>query len=345
MEIIKEVILEEGVIHVLDNSGDEPLLNEYTLDLKEETYNFLIKHIEKCLRDEELRYAHFNDGRSMVKELCFEHFEHKTDFLTTSKELSRQMFGLIKSKGNIPSCDLVIVKFSSEQGPFIGIMKMDYVKNFIHHINFVEDKLGIDIIPQYIGLPGSSQKIQKCAFIRPRMDNRDYDLLVIDKQTAKKEDEDYGSNYFIGNFLNCSITENERDMTKGLVKAAELWTRDKLKENAPRAEEVRSGIKRLLKEEDNIDVRELSQNLFKEEEEVGNDFFQYVTSQGVKEEVIVDKDWVDKKLKRIRLKIDKDIDLYINSEVYEDINRFEVKRNGDGTLSMIIKHVRNYEER
>ena len=52
-----------------------------------------------------------------------------------------------------------------------------------------------------------------------------------------------------------------------------------------------------------------------------------------------------KKLKRIRLKIDKDIDVYINEEAYHDERRFEIQRNGDGSINMIIKHVLNYHEK
>lgn len=60
------------------------------------------------------------------------------------------------------------------------------------------------------------------------------------------------------------------------------------------------------------------------------------------EEFKVDEQYVDKKLKRIRLKIDKDIDLYITEESYKDPSKFEIKRNGDGSIDMIIKHVINY---
>jgi len=50
-------------------------------------------------------------------------------------------------------------------------------------------------------------------------------------------------------------------------------------------------------------------------------------------------------LKRVRLKIDKDIDLYISEEAYNDINRFEIERVGDGSINMKIKHIINYTEK
>ena len=61
MEYIKEININEAIIHVLDNNADEPILNEYALDLDEEKYNFLLKHIQRCLKDEELKYGVFKN--------------------------------------------------------------------------------------------------------------------------------------------------------------------------------------------------------------------------------------------------------------------------------------------
>ena len=345
MEYINEINITEAIIHILDNNNDEPVLNEYSLELNEDTYNFLFKHIEKALKDEDLRYAVFNEGRSIVKELSQEYLNGETDLITVSKEMARQLFTLMKSNGKIPSCDLIFVSISTEYGAMIGILKMDYIKNYIHTINFSDNKIGINIIPQLIGLPGSSQRIQKSVFIKPVREDLDFHLMVIDKQSKSKENEDYGSNYFISNYLSCTIVENERDMTKNFVKAAETWTRNHLKDDAHAAENVRSTIKKTLKEEDIVDVKVLSENLFIDQKEVQNEFVEYIKKQGVNENLNVDKQWVDKKLKRVRLKIDRDIDLYIKEEAYDDKNRFEINRNGDGSINMVIKHVMNYDEK
>ena len=345
LEYIREININEAVIHILDNNSDEPILNEYTLELNEEIYNFLLKHIEKAFKDEELKYAIFNEGRNIVKGLSQEYLCGENNFLEVSKELARQLFVLMRSNGNIPSCDLMILSISTEYGPMLAIMKMDYIKNYTHNVDFVDNKIGISIVPQYTGLPGSGQRLQKCAFIKPLTEDMNFHMMVIDKQTKSKDDEDYGSNYFIGNYLGCTIVENERDMTKSFVKAAETWTRKNLKEDAHEAERVRTTIKRALKEEDNLDVKALSENLFMDQQEAQQDFVQFVTAKGVNENVFVDKEWVEKKLKRIRLKIDKDIDVYINEEAYHDERRFEIQRNGDGSINMIIKHVLNYHEK
>ncbi len=346
LEYIKEIHINEAVLHVLDNNSGEPLLNEYTIELNEEIYKFLLRHVERCLKDEELKYAVFNEERNIVKDLSQEYLSGESDLLEVSKELARQMFVLMRSKGNIPSCDLLVISISTEHGPMLGIMKMDYIKNYTHSIDFVEDKIGINIVPQFTGLPASSQKIQKCAFIKLLNPEQKFNLMVIDKSN-NKEKEEYGSNYFINSYLGCSIVDNERDMTKAFVNAAENFTRNKLKENADTQEIVRTAIKKKLKEEEHIDVKALSEDLFKNQYEAQQDFIEYVSSSGVEieEKIPVDKEWVAKKLKRVRLKIDSDIDLYIKEETYDDRSRFEIQRNGDGSINIVLKHVMNYIEK
>ena len=346
MEYISDINIQEGIIHIVDSNSDEPILNEYSLELNEDIYKFLHKHIEKCFNDEELKYAVFNPERNIVKELVQDYLNGiENDLIGLSQELARQLFIIMKGNVNIPSCDLIIVSIITDQGPMIGILKMDYVKNFTHQVEFKENKIGIDIVPQSAGLPASSQRIQKAAFIKPIREEQRYNLMVIDKQRKSKDEEEYGANYFISNFLGCSIINNERDMTKTFLKATENWTRSNIVEDADKAERIRTTVKAKLKEEDTINIDELSNELFKENSQVKNDFSNFVKSHGLEDEVAIDKQWIEKKLKRVRLKIDRDIDLYINEEAYHDNTRFEIQRNGDGSINMIIKHVMNYLEK
>lgn len=346
MEYINEININEAVIHILDNNSDEPVLNEYPLELTEEVYTFIFKHIQRCLKDEELKYAFFNKERNIVKEVCQEYLNGENNLINISKELASQMFILMRSKGNIPSCDLLTVSFTTEYGAFIGIFKMDYIKNYMHNVEFVDGKIGIDIVPQFTGLPSSSSRIQKCAFIKTLASNNEYDLLVIDKQNkSNKENNEYGANYFIDNYLGCTIIENERDKTKQFLKVAEKWTQNALNENAEGQEIVRREVKKRLKEDEAIDLNNFVEEVFKDNDALKENFRTFAIESGVSETVALDKQWVEKKLKRVRLKIDKDIDLYISEEAYNDINKFEIERVGDGSINMIIKHIISYTEK
>lgn len=345
MEYVNDINIMEAVIHILDSNSDEPILNEYKIDLTDDVYKFIYKHVEKGLKSEDLKYAIFNPERHVVKEVSQDYLNGvNRDIVEVSQELARQMFYIMKGNNNIPSCDLITVSISTDQGPMLGILKMDYIKNFTHKVDFVDNKIGIGIVEQAAGLPASGQKVQKCAFIKPIRDDQNINLMVIDKQRKSSEDDEYGANYFINNYLGCTVIQNERDMTKTFVKATETWTRNNIIEDAEKAENIRTKIKGKLKEEV-INIEELSRELFNEEPMMKENFTTFVIGQGLEEDIEIDKLWVEKKMKRTRLKIDKEIDLYIDDEVYHDESKFEIIRNGDGSINMVIKNIKNYIEK
>ncbi|HHD2751410.1 TPA: nucleoid-associated protein [Clostridium perfringens] len=346
MEYVNDINIMEAVIHILDSNSDEPILNEYKIDLTDDVYKFIYKHVEKGLKSEDLKYAIFNPERHVVKEVSQDYLNGvNRDIVEVSQELARQMFYIMKGNNNIPSCDLITVSISTDQGPMLGILKMDYIKNFTHKVDFVDNKIGIGIVEQAAGLPASGQKVQKCAFIKPIRDDQNINLMVIDKQRKSSEDDEYGANYFINNYLGCTVIQNERDMTKTFVKATETWTRNNIIEDAEKAENIRTKIKGKLKEEEVINIEELSRELFNEEPMMKENFTTFVRGQGLEEDIEIDKLWVEKKMKRTRLKIDKEIDLYIDDEAYHDESKFEIIRNGDGSINMVIKNIKNYIEK
>ena len=50
MEYVNDINIIEAVIHILDSNSDEPILNEYKLELTDEIYKFIYKHVEKFLK-------------------------------------------------------------------------------------------------------------------------------------------------------------------------------------------------------------------------------------------------------------------------------------------------------
>ncbi|MBY6798127.1 nucleoid-associated protein [Clostridium botulinum] len=345
MEYIKQVNINEAVVHILNNNSEEPVLNEYKLRLDDECYKYILKHIEKCLKDEELKYAKFNEDKNIVKKVSQEYLNGQNDLLDVSKELARQLFMLMKCNDNISSCDLMIVSISTEYGPMLAILKMDYIKNYIHVVNMVDDKVGIDIVPECTGLPSGGKKIQKCAFIKPIRENQEFNLMVIDKQSKSKSSEEYGANYFINKYLGCSVVENERDSTKNFVQATEKWVKFNLNENAEISAKIIRAVNKVLKEKDTIDIEEVSNEMFGENEDVKLNYEGFIAEHGVKDKICVDKEWVDKKIRKMKIKIDNNIDLYIDEETYNDPSKFEVKNIGDGSVNIMIKNVYNYMQK
>lgn len=344
MEYIKEININEAVIHVLDNNSDVPILNEYALDLNEDMYNILLKLIKKGLNDEKLRYAVFNDEKvNVVASQSQKYLNGENNLLDVSKELAKELFNIMVSGGGIPSCDFITVSFTTEFGPILGLFKMDYIRNYTHLIQIIDDKMSIDVVPQIACLADKVQKIQKCAFIKPCREENSFDLMLIDNQ-SNKVDEDHGNAYFVKSFLKCVVIENERDMTKNFMAATERYARTNFREDASKQEMFRKDVKRQLEEKESIDIKEFAENIFEDNGDIES-FTDHMKKYDVAKTVDIDKEYVAKKLRRTRLKIEGGIDIYIDEDTYNDKSQFEVQRNGDGTINMVIKHISNYIEK
>ncbi|MEN8075720.1 nucleoid-associated protein [Clostridioides difficile] len=344
---VNDINIQAAVIHVLDVNVNEPVLNEYTLELTEDTYKFLYKHIDKIFKSDDLVPAKFDEGRSAIKEIVEDYFKDRINgnLIELSKDLANDLFYIMKGYSSVSSCDLIVTSILTDQGPMIGILNLDYVNSFTHQVGFIDNKIEVGLIKHSSTLPGGGQKIKKAAFIKPIKEEQKFDLWVMDNDKSRKIDNEYDENYFLETFLGCRTISDSRTETKTFINAVERWTRSNITENAVEAEKIRTSVKEELQKEDNINISELSEKLFNDDSNKKQDFETFIKGHGIDGEIKVDKQFVEKKLKRVRLKIDKDIDLYIDQEAYKDASKFEVQSNGDGSINMIIKNVINYIEK
>lgn len=344
MEYINEVNINEASLHVLDKNSDKPVYNEYILNLTDETYEYILKHITRILKNDNLKYAVFNDEENNVKNIAKAYFDDRNQFLDVSKELAKELFDLMRKDTSIPSGDILIASILTEYGPMLCILKMDYIKSYSHDIKFIDGKQAINIITRPGDLP-NRQTVERAAFIKPIRKENKFDLMFFDKGIRKnsvKKVEDY---FKIG-FMKCSFIENERDQTRKLINITEAFTRSKLQENASAAEYFRSTIQKRLKENDVIavdDIMEDLQDVFPRD--ILDELETFIENQEVSSLTKVDKKYVDKKLKGKKLCIDKDIDIFISLDAYSDKSKFEIIRNEDGSISMTIKNIKSYIEK
>lgn len=338
MRNIKAIEILRGIVYIMDKNMGEPLLSDLELHLDDETIEFLSRHIMRCSADEESKCAVFNDEQNEIKEIVWDILGNSEVFLEKSKEIARHYYGFMMNNSEESSGDLIVCVFKCEFGVSLGIIKLDYNKTYTHNIDYVEDKMAITIQTQMIGIPGPGQKIQKGAIIN--FDNGDFQVLILDRDIKK------GGGSSLLEFLRCSIISDKRDNTKNILNTSEKWIRDTLTDDADTAEKVRRTVTKALKSDDVVNVETIAHYAFDNKQELKDEYLNSLRNAGIEEqEIAIDREWAEKKLNRKKLKIDKDIEIYINSMAYEDSDRFEIKRNGDGTINILIKHVRNYIEK
>ncbi|KJU70931.1 nucleoid-associated protein [Clostridium baratii] len=329
MNYIHDININTAVVHVIDNNCIAPKLTESQLDLNEKTYKYIYKHLEKIFKSDNLKCAKFTEDNSVIKKLACDYFKNRISLIDLSKNYTNQLFSIMKFNQFIPFCDLIIADIATDRGHIISILKLDYIKNYTHSIT----SSGIDIIENSTILPGSSQKINKAAFILQNNTN-EFDLFVLDRKNKKMEDE-YGNDYWMKNFLECEEVITNKDNTKNLIDSIELWVRGNIKDTK-KSLDIRKKLKESLVETSNINIDKFVENIV--DSDYIEDFKEFLAPK-VENDFNIDKEFIDKKFKKIKLNLDKNIDLALTENEYNDKNKFRIINNTDGTVDIVLKNI------
>lgn len=333
---IDEIIINKAVLNVLDRENNNVVFSQKEVELTEDVYEYFERHILKILKDDEAKPAFFDGERNIVRELCKEIFEDEELLVDNTNKISQYLFKCISNDEKEVSGDMAVCTFESQDGKFIAILKLNFTNSYCHYIKENEGNPSVTIGVNPTGLPGPGQKVSKSVIIREPKAENDYNLLVFDRDSEGA---------FVQAFLKCAFTRDRRENTKIIHRASENFVRKVFKDNVQEAEKFRTRLTDYLRSEDKIDIEKVAEESFSDSA-ARNEYKAVMVSEGIAEnEVPIDREWAEKKLKKKRLKVDKSIELYIDSEVYNDKEKFQIKRNGDGTIDIILKNVRNYIER
>ncbi len=336
MRNIEEIIVNKVALSVLDKENNNIIFTDSEMELNEETYEYFEKHILKGLKDEEARTAKFEGEHNIIKSLCNEIFEDEDTYLDNSKKIAQYLFKCINNEDKEASGDIAVCMFESQQGKFLAILKLNFTDAYSHHVKQTDNSISVVIGKNKTGLPSLGQKAAKAMFVREIKPENDYDMLIVDRQR---------DGYFSQGFAKCSYARDRRENTRVFHKISENFARKAFKDNAQEAEAFRSKLTETLFNENKVDIERVAQNNFGDEI-IKKEYKAALLTEGITEkEVEIDREWVEKKLKKKRLKVDKSIELYIDNEVYNDKEKFQIKRNGDGTIDIILKNIKNYIEK
>lgn len=334
------MIIHKFIVHVLDKNSDVPILNDFEGKINQEVDKFFQKLIKRVTKDDDLRkgvFKNYNDNT--IKNCCEQIIYDESTFLENSKEIAAYLFDIMKINAEIESCDLAVCLYTVKDEKYVAILKLDYKKLYTHSIEFIDDKFNIQMVANEVGIPETGRQKQ-CAIIGTSGINDEFHLRLLDKDSEKEESE----SKFIKEFLNAEKIEDDKYKTKVFKSSAENWITNALSDDIKQAEDVRSILNYTLKEKHEIDIHDFIENSIKDEN-LKESFKEHMEDKGLEEGFNIDKKWVEKKLKKRSIKTDNGFNLKGNLGDFEDPMKYSVRQNPDGTIDIVLKNIRFYEEK
>lgn len=195
------------------------------------------------------------------------------------------------------------------------------------------------MVPNEIGIP-ETQRQKQCAIVGLTGMNDEYHLRLLDKDAEKEELE----SKFISEFLNAEKIVDDKHKTKVFKNSAETWITNALANDIKQAEDVRSVLNYTLKEKEEIDLNDFVEKTI-DNTDLKESFKEHMEDKGLEKSFSIDKQWVEKKLKKRSIKTDTGFDVRGELSNFEDPMKYSVKQNPDGSIDITIKNVKFYEEK
>ncbi|MFQ9309601.1 MAG: nucleoid-associated protein [Paraclostridium sordellii] len=334
------MIIHKFIVHVLDKNSEVPILNDFEGKVSQEVDKFFQKIIKRVSKDDDLRKGIFKDyENNVVKNCCEQIIYDESTFLENSKEIAAYLFDVMKINAELESCDLAICLYTVKDEKYVGILKLDYKRLYTHSIEFIDDKFNIQMVPNEIGIP-ETQRQKQCAIVGLTGMNDEYHLRLLDKDAEKEELE----SKFINEFLNAEKIVDDKHKTKVFKNSAETWITNALANDIKQAEDVRSVLNYTLKEKEEIDLEDFVEKSI-DNNDLKESFKEHMEEKGIGSAFNIDKQWVEKKLKKRSIKTDTGFDIKADLNDFEDTMKYSVKQNSDGSIDITIKNVKFYEEK
>lgn len=328
-----DIRINQVIVHILDSSLAVPVLSDTVLDYGSDLGDFLKNHICRVFGSDEVKKCIFDQEESEIYRLIQEYQEEK--FIDTSKKMAERLFTLMNKNIDIPQADVFVVSIKAFEENFLAILKMNYKSSYTHKTSSDPWGNSNDIIKQRAVLPAENQKLNEAVMISLEEGS----IRLIEK---KYDINGVKTNYFSELFLQCKAYLSPKSKLS-IVEKAVADVQKKYYNESEQFEvkmETKSILNAQLEEEGAIQVPKLADTVFKDKEELKQEFREKLEKYHLEEEEVAPQDKKTvRKFETQHLKTDTGIEIKIPMEQYNNKNTIEFITNEDGTISMLIKNI------
>lgn len=337
---LESVRILKASVHILDKRLEEPMLAQGETPLTEDITRYLTNHILKSSRSANAEAAAFK-GDGIIKQLTETTLLSQDTFIEASRTMAKRLFQVMRPIETIQSCDLATVLFQAGDIPCIAILKLDHQQTFQHSIEYIDETFEVKLSQMENALPQANNQLTACALINAPDLVTQTGLLIIER-----EGQDGGPRWFLHRFLGADRQPDRMELTRIFKEIPEKFARRHLKNDYSEAEVLRAGMREELNGSATIDLKGFAEDTLS-----GTDAQEKLllafTSAGlpVEGKLEIDRSWVSEKMKNRAIKTDTGFTIRADQEFFDDPARFELRRNGDGSVDYVIKNIRNVSEK
>lgn len=322
----------------LDSSYDKPVISRYDMDTDDETsLSFIEAGIRDIYSSKDMKWARFSqDGANSVRDLTKEISDDLSVFRANSEKIVETYFEILKDNFEVPSGDLLVSLFEMDSVQYIAVLKYNY-KTFTTSIF---DNIGENsriYIRRTSSLCATARTKPDEGFIvhLPHMDicMTDKKYNINSEKTAILADE----------LLKCETGLSQKEKFTIFENVTENIERKYLMNDPEEKAKLKKTVKDSVLDLGYLSVNDVIQGSFEEQPNLKEIYKSSLEKSGIKktENIDIDARTLKSKFQTQKITTESGISIDIPIEYYGDDSKIEFVPSDNGTLSIIIKNVKN----
>jgi uncharacterized protein YoaH (UPF0181 family) len=328
-----EVIIQHIVLHILDPNAGMAVLSDREFEPEHEGFDFVANLAHKMLADDNVKNADFGEDPNQVRRLCVSLQQDRGAFLAVSLTMARMIYEIMTHHASIPAADLICFLALIDGTPFLGLFKLNYRTNYIHHVESRDDAHVNLLIQQKTVLPGEHQKPEEAVLINLE----DLSIRLVEKEYDIDGAKDF---YLSRQFLACSDQLSNLQKAKIMGKVAEKLGKKYHNEQFDSVARLRKTVAETMETGDAVEIESVAREIFRDDPQAQREYVAEVQQAGIAEkEIHLSEQIAERKFRNHKIKTDTGIEINFPSTYYNNKDMIEFVNQPNGTVSIIIKNV------
>lgn len=321
-----------SVVHILNTELQVPVLSDQELELSHELTDFIYNHLKKYIYNDVMKACYFKEQEDSIYQQIDLLIKDKNTFLSISKTLATELYGIMLKHVDIPSADVLFTLFECEKVPYLGILKMNYKTSYIHYVLEDQDSQANTIIKQRTALPNENQRLEEVILIN--LDNKE--IKILEKKYDINGEKDF---YLTPLFLKSTFNRSNKEKFDIVNNTLKSMNKKYFDADVTQSMDVKKAMLESVEETGVIDVNKVADVAFENNLELKQEFQETIQKKGMEETYVSFEAAPPKKIEKQVIKTDTGIEINIPMEQYSNGKTLEFLNNPDGTISIVIKNV------
>ena len=323
--------IKNAILHILRNDGRASVFSEAELDIDSEICEaFIQKHVKKLINNPAVRTANFKPEAELYG-LLGAYQNGEKYFKETTLAIAGKMDAIMNRFPSIPPCDMLVARVGHKSGEYLAVLLLNYQEVYASKTKDSDNQLTM-----CSALPFSSGKVEYAALIT--LEGAAMPISLIEKPATIDGNSVL---YFSEIFLECETSPSKKEQAELINEVTTEFVDEYFQRDPKVSAKIKSAmVVEAEAEEGFISMDNVAAQAFEGQDEFKTQYISTLRDAGVREDLPLGQRVVKQQFSTHRIKGENGVEIRFPAELAVEEDAIEFTTHTDGTVSVLIKHLR-----